>query len=153
MVRKKVTKKRISTKNPRPRIDVALIVMHEDRILLGEKRKSKSQGRCWDFPGGAIEYGESPHTTGLRETFEESGIRVRIIDEEPYSVTSDMIKSGRHEITQVYRAIPEPIEKYHPRLREPNKFHQWAYFPLEELPSKLSIGVQNFLKKGYNPFK
>lgn len=143
--------KSISKRNSRPTVDVALIVMHEDRILLGEKKKSKSQGRVWDFPGGAVEHMEKIERCAKREPYEEAGLKLQILDEKPYALTEDFFDTGKHEITLLYRAVP--IGNHEPKLKEKEKFHQWAYFPMDELPRKLSVTVENFLKKGYNPFE
>jgi ADP-ribose pyrophosphatase YjhB (NUDIX family) len=54
-------------------VDVRAAVFREDRILLV---KEPGEG-CWSLPGGWADVGESPSEAAARETFEESGYRVR----------------------------------------------------------------------------
>lgn len=51
---------------------VGIIVLHNDRVLLG-KRKDSGQ---WSLAGGGIEPGEQPKEAAIRELFEEFGIKV-----------------------------------------------------------------------------
>lgn len=51
-----------------------VIVTDDDRILMIRR----SDNGNWALPGGAMEVGESMARTGVRETFEETGIRCEI---------------------------------------------------------------------------
>ncbi|MBD0694715.1 NUDIX hydrolase [Streptomyces sp. CBMA123] len=65
------------TAEDRPGI-AAAIVVHEGRVLMVRRRVS--EGRLsWQFPAGKIEPGESPEDAAVRETAEETGLRVAAI--------------------------------------------------------------------------
>lgn len=51
----------------------AVCVEHEGRVLLIQRSDSGN----WSLPGGTMELGESLAQCAVRETFEETGIRVR----------------------------------------------------------------------------
>lgn len=51
----------------------AVVVTDEGQVLM----QRRSDNREWGIPGGAIEPGEPPARTVVRETFEETGILVR----------------------------------------------------------------------------
>lgn len=51
----------------------SVAVMDGDKILLGKRRDNGK----WTLPGGHLNPGEDPHTGGLRELFEESGIQAQ----------------------------------------------------------------------------
>jgi 8-oxo-dGTP pyrophosphatase MutT (NUDIX family) len=53
----------------------AVVVKHGDRFLLVQERK-KDQG--WHLPAGRVEPGETLLEAAIRETLEESGVRVRL---------------------------------------------------------------------------
>lgn len=58
------------------------IVVDGDKILL-EREISRHGDRFWSFPKGHIEPGETEEQTALRETKEEVGLDVEIIDKNP----------------------------------------------------------------------
>ena len=62
----------------RRRIDVvaAVIQQPDGRFLLAQRPPGKAYAGYWEFPGGKIEDGESPHAALARELHEELGITV-----------------------------------------------------------------------------
>jgi 8-oxo-dGTP pyrophosphatase MutT (NUDIX family) len=52
----------------------AAIVTSSRGVLIGRRRDGNPP---WVFPGGKIEPGESPEDAAIRETLEETGLRVR----------------------------------------------------------------------------
>jgi 8-oxo-dGTP diphosphatase len=57
----------------RPEVAVAIVTSHLG-VLVGKRRDG---GAPWTFPGGKIEPGESPEDAAVRETLEETELRVR----------------------------------------------------------------------------
>ena len=53
----------------------AVVVRHGDRFLLVQERKHNN---AWYLPAGRVEPGESLTQAAVRETLEESGVRVRL---------------------------------------------------------------------------
>lgn len=84
----------------------AAFVLQDGAVLLTRRTDNGN----WTMPGGAMDPGESLSTTAVRETLEETGIRVRLtgvagIYTDPRHVihyTSD--DEVRQEFTVVYRA-------------------------------------------------
>ena len=63
-------------------IIVKSLVLNEDGKLLFVKRDKEDLKQAhgkWEFPGGIVDFGESPEQTAIRETKEESGYEVGII--------------------------------------------------------------------------
>jgi ADP-ribose pyrophosphatase YjhB (NUDIX family) len=52
----------------------AIVINEKDEILL-----IKGPQRGWEMPGGVVEIGESPEQAAIRETKEESGIDIEIM--------------------------------------------------------------------------
>ena len=62
-------------------IAVGLVINEAGEILLGRRNQPENpqiHGK-WEFPGGGIEYGESPEDALVREMKEETGLDVEIV--------------------------------------------------------------------------
>ena len=73
----------------------AAIVIEEDRVLLGRRGQNVPLNGCWEFPGGKIEYWETPQECLERELFEELGVASKagaIIAESDYQYAEGAIK-------------------------------------------------------------
>lgn len=57
---------------------VAGIIKRENQVLLGLRPENKSLPGLWEFPGGKIEFGESPEQALNRELKEELDIDAEI---------------------------------------------------------------------------
>lgn len=58
---------------------VLVFLKYQDEILLLNRNKPSWMG-CWNGVGGKIENGETPAEAAIRETYEETGIKVQIGD-------------------------------------------------------------------------
>ncbi|EFK95169.1 protein containing NUDIX hydrolase, core domain [sediment metagenome] len=58
----------------------ALILDEEKRFLL-----VKQDNGYWEFPGGGLDYGETPQDCIKRELFEELGLKVIRVDRNPFA--------------------------------------------------------------------
>ncbi len=137
-------------KTKRVQTGVAAIILNHDRVLLGKRLGSHGAG-TWSFPGGKLEYGESPYNCALREVKEETGMNVRIIDRLPCITTNDIFeKDGLHFTTLYFRASSN---REKPRIIEPEKCEEWEWFSWNNLPKPLFLPIKNLIKQGYNPLK
>jgi ADP-ribose pyrophosphatase YjhB (NUDIX family) len=61
-----------------PKVVGATIPEEDGRVLL--TRRSIDPGRgLWTFPGGFVDFGESASDAAIRETWEETGLKVELI--------------------------------------------------------------------------
>ena len=51
-----------------------LLLWHDGKVLLQHRSEWSHHGSTWAFPGGAIDWDETPVEGALREFFEETGI-------------------------------------------------------------------------------
>lgn len=136
-------------------------VIHDGRILMGMRRDNKR----WTSPGGHLEEGEEPLAGGVRELFEESGIRA-----EP----KDLKKVGFKTVTkpdgtklEVTAFVYEPKERPRTSMRadpdlEVQRWH-WVEFgdglrpdvaahlhvPLEHNVLLNALGIKAMEKKAF----
>ncbi len=102
----------------------------------------------WIQPGGHIEEGEIPEETAVRETFEETGIKIKILGDHfpreedyirPLGIQRNRSSNGETFIDMIYPAIP--IHNTEPKLNEESSDIKW--FSREELEN---ISVFNDIK-------
>ena len=130
----------------RPLIGVGVIVVRDDKVLLGLRKGSHGDG-TWHFPGGHLEFGESVEDCARREVLEETGLRADLIEPGPY--TNDIFKKeDKHYITLF--AITE-IEEGEPKVMEPEKCECWKWFSWNNLPQPLFIPIENLAATGFSP--
>lgn len=65
-------------KNRAPLLVSAGIIHRNGKVLVGQRRKSDRHPLKWEFPGGKVEYGESPQQALVRELREELQIEARV---------------------------------------------------------------------------
>lgn len=70
-----------------PRILVSTMVSCDERLLLCRRAQQPSVGN-WNPPSGFLEQGETLEVAAVRETFEETGVRLATGDLQLYTVTS-----------------------------------------------------------------
>jgi len=140
----------MENKNNRPKVGIGVMIIKENKVLLGKRKNSHGEG-AWCFPGGHLEFNESWEDCAMREIFEETGLKVKNIR---FATTTNDIfeKENKHYITIFMLADYDFGEV---RIMEPEKCEKWDWFEWEEdkLPKPLFLPNQNLLKQKYNPFK
>jgi 8-oxo-dGTP pyrophosphatase MutT (NUDIX family) len=90
------------------------IIIDGVKILL-EKEISRNGDRFWAFPKGHQEAGETDVQTALRETKEEVGLDVEIIDEKP--IDNNYFLHGGKVLKQVSFYLAKPVGNTEPTLQ------------------------------------
>ncbi len=115
---------------PGPRLTVDIVIKYpDDEIVLVRRANEPFKGH-WAIPGGFVETGETVESAAVRETREETGLDVRLI--ELAGVYSDPDRDPRgHTVTIVYLAHPVGgILKADTDAAEVIKTGNWDNFPL-----------------------
>lgn len=129
-----------------PKIGVGVIVNKDGKILMQQRRNAHGDG-TWSFPGGHLEWGESPEECAIRESREEMGIEIR--DVKPAAFTNDIFsEEDKHYVTLFMTA---KITSGEPRIMEPDKTTDMGWFAWDEMPEPLFLPVQNLKRQGYRP--
>lgn len=125
------------------RVGVAVIIVQGDKILLG-KRKNSHGADTWAFPGGHLEFGETPEACAIRETQEETGLLLDKVIAGPWS-NDVFVEANKHYITLFMLALYGGGE---PKCMESDKCLAWEWFNSDALPSPLFLPIQNLLAQG-----
>jgi 8-oxo-dGTP diphosphatase len=81
----------------RTQVVVAAMIEGDDgRILIAERPVGKFMAGWWEFPGGKVEFGETPEAALAREVCEELGIEIEVRD--PFHA----VNVARTEMTAVF---------------------------------------------------
>ena len=92
----------------------------------------------WVQPGGHIEDNELPEETALRETYEETGVRVKLLGERfpreddfirPFGIQRNRGKDGSLHVDITYVGVPLDQDD----VIEDDEIDRCAWFSLEEL--------------------
>jgi 8-oxo-dGTP diphosphatase len=88
-------------KNPVPTVDI--IIEIKNKIVLIE-RENPPHG--WAIPGGFVDYGESLEQAAVREAFEETGLKVKLLKQ--LHTYSDPSRDARqHTISTIFIATAQ----------------------------------------------
>lgn len=130
----------------RPSIGVGVIALRDNKVLMGLRKGSHGKG-AWGFPGGHLEYGETPEECAIRETLEETGMTIKKLKRGPF--TNDIFeKNGKHYVT-LYIITSEVWGD--PIVMEPKKCERWEWFSWDEIPENLFLPIRHLLDLGYRP--
>ena len=90
---------------------VFIINPENKKILLVKHKKN----RKWTQPGGHIEYDETPEDAALREAYEETGLRVKLLGDHfpreedyirPLGIQKNRHSNGETHVDIIYAAVP-----------------------------------------------
>jgi len=122
-----------------PRVGVGVLLVDElDRVLL-TLRNCPPEAGCWSIVGGKLDFLETLEECAAREVREEVGVEVSI--QSLLCVTDHCLpQENRHWVSPAYLA----------RVRsgsavncEPEKTADVQWFPLDRLPSNLTMTARN----------
>jgi 8-oxo-dGTP diphosphatase len=83
----------------------ALIKNKENKFLL-----FKQDNEYWDLPGGGLEFGEATHEGLKREVFEEAGLKITSVQEQPTYFYPLLDDENKWVTNAVYEAEVENLE-------------------------------------------
>lgn len=123
----------------------AFILNDKNELLLQQRNKSPERG-FWSIPGGRLEMFETFEQAVKRETKEETGVDIEVID--CLGICDHIIKSEeKHWVSPSYLC---KIINGEPKIMEPDTHIDMRWFSLENLPKNITIttknAVENYLK-------
>jgi 8-oxo-dGTP diphosphatase len=105
---------------------VDALIIKGKQILLVKRRFEPFRG-MWVIPGGIVEDGETVEQAAVREAFEETGLKVKLV--KLIGVYSDPKRDPRGHISAAF--IAKPLSK---KLKGDVEVDEVKWFKLDELP-------------------
>lgn len=125
------------------RVGVGTAIFNKERILMGLRASTLGKDR-WAFPGGHLEFKETPEECAVREIYEETGLRVQSLRRIGW--TNDYFPEiDAHYITLFMTA------HYHSgqlEVKEADKCKRWEWFARDQLPTPLFLPIETFIASG-----
>ncbi len=86
----------------KPVLVVAGIIEKGGKLLVAQRKEDCAREALkWEFPGGKVEYGESPQDSLKREIMEELGLEIEV--GEPFAASS-VVSGKMHVVLLAFRA-------------------------------------------------
>jgi 8-oxo-dGTP diphosphatase len=126
----------------------AVIVNEHGQVFLARRGpKSGNERGLWEFPGGAVEFGEKLRDALRREIFEEFGVQIEV---------GEMLDVSDHILPEESQHWVSPTFICHiltgaPVIREPEKCSEIGWFDIASTPLELTKiskeNLEHYLQK------
>ena len=138
----------MQTSLPLPRVGVAVLLLRDGKLLLGQRAGTHGVG-TWAPPGGYLEFGETLEACARREVLEETGLSVENLRLGPYTNTV-FADEDKHSVTLFLLAdCPESLGQ--PECREPDKCLGWSWHDWNHLPEPPFTTLTQLRESGFVP--
>lgn len=127
-------------KTNRPKVGIAVIVIKDNKFLLGRRKGFHGEGD-YASPGGHLEYMESIKDCAKREVQEETGMEIKNIRFLRLYNMKDYAPKHYIDI-----AVVCDWKSGDPKVLEPEKCTGWGWYPLDSLPKPLFKSWPTILK-------
>ncbi len=119
-------------------VSVGAMIFNEQGQLFLSKRSQncKNERGCWEVPGGSVEFGEKLIDAIQREMKEEYGVEIEILKQFP-ATDHIILNENQHWVPTTFLA--KILSNRPPKIMEHDKCDAIGFFPLNNLPSPLSI--------------
>jgi len=114
-----------------PQVGIGVMILKNGEVLLGKRKGSHGEGE-YAFPGGHLKYMETIESCAKRETFEETGIKIKNVR---FQFLANVRKyKPKHYI---HIGVVADYKSGKVQLKEPEKSEGWDWYNLDKLPKPL----------------
>jgi 8-oxo-dGTP diphosphatase len=113
-----------------PRVGVGVMIVGDGQVLMARRQRGQRAG-WYGWIGGKLEFGEALQDCARREAREEAGIEITNLR---LLCLSTIFIDGEHWLDVEFLA---EIASGEPRHVAPDELADWAWYPLDQLPSPI----------------
>jgi 8-oxo-dGTP diphosphatase len=128
-----------------PRVGIGVLIFKKNKILLGKRKGSHGTGE-YASPGGHLEYMETIEDCAKRETFEETGIKIKNIR---FQFAANIRKYKPKHYLHV--GVTADYKSGKVKIKEREKIESWDWYNLNKLPKPLflmaKMAIEAYKKK------
>ncbi len=117
------------------------LVYKNSRVLLVKRKTGNREGGNWALPGGFISWNETAPQAALREVWEETGVKGKII--KLLGVYSDPQRDGMQNVAAVF--LIRPLKEKDRIDKQEVEEKQW--FDKDSLPQNIAFDHKQILKE------
>jgi len=114
-----------------PRVGIGVLIFKKKKVLLGKRKGSHGAGE-YAFPGGHLEYLETIEDCAKRETFEETGVKIKNIN---FQFLANVRKYRPKHYLHI--GVTADYGNGKVQVKEPDKVESWDWYSLDRLPKPL----------------
>lgn len=116
---------------PLVRVGVGVVIIRDNKVLLGLRTGSHAAG-FWSCPGGHVEFGETISECSTRETLEETGMNIEMVDDHYLGWNEKLWREDNKHYLTVY-TLATVDSNQEPEIKEPDKCLEWRWYGKDEL--------------------
>jgi len=132
-----------------PKVGVGAVVLDEQNRILLQLRNKPPEADHWSIPGGRVEFMEKLEDAIIRELKEELGIDVVV--EDLLRVTDHIVPADNaHWVSPAFLVR---VMKGQAQNMEPHATKEVRWFPLTELPEKLTLTTRGAVESYFKKYK
>jgi len=126
------------------KVGLSVIIIRDKKILLGKRLNTETFPDTLAYPGGRMDYGDTPEQSAVREVLEETGMIIEEKDLEFLRICPEYFpEDNRHYVSLVFLCKKF---KGDPELKEPDKCKGWEWFSPDELPENTFWAVRESIE-------
>lgn len=118
-----------------------LLFIQDGKILLSRRFKTGYEDGMYSLPAGHIEENETLTAGGMREVFEEVGVRLK-----PGDLTLVHVMHRKHFDIRLDFFFAAKLSNQSPVNKEPEKCDDLSWFPLSALPENTILYIRHAIE-------
>jgi 8-oxo-dGTP diphosphatase len=132
----------------RPIVAVAVAICRGKSVLMGKRIGAVGDGTL-AFPGGHLEGYETFEEGAIREAKEETGIW---LDGAEFWLVENVFYPDDHHCVTIFMVAQLPHGQEALNM-EPDRCEGWEWYPWDDPPAPLILGIQQIVDDGQSPFR